>query len=204
MAGQMDTPDQRKIISAMYLDIINGDIHTRHQYIPELISHAATLLKHERIEPHIRPIAIFRTRLHTAISMILHNTHPLPSWDTRREAEILKLEMYFKRFVIKIDDDVADEIGIEQITVLADIEAIEYCRNICYTASADYSSMMAGNPEGMTNATNKYAYVMNILTEMLWRYRSVNISESDYSRVAAAAQRRMDTVREDAKKVEKK
>ncbi len=189
----MDTPKLRRLIGAMYLDIITGDVHIRNQYMSTMLTHVAVCLRMEKLEPRQPAIERFRTRLHNTVSMILHNNHPLPIAETKREEEIHQLMKYFDKFVIKIDKTVADPVGIDQIEVIESIETIELCRNVCYSASADYSEAMTGNKEGLTNASNKFAYVINLVTPIIYRYNMVDISESDYANAAKIAAVRMAT-----------
>ena len=192
----METPKLVKLIGAMYLDIITGDVHIRNQYMNTMLTHVSVYLRISKLEPRQSAIEKFRTRLHTTISMILHNNHPMPAYDTKREVEIKKLEEYFNRFIIKIDTNVADQTGIEQIGVIEDIETLEYCRNICYSASSDYSDAMSGKPSGLTDSSNKFAYIINLVTPILYRYNMVDISESDFARAAQVAAKRLDAARE--------
>jgi hypothetical protein len=191
-----DTPNLRKLISLAYLDLISGDVHARHQFISPCMTHMSIFLRTEMIEPNLSPIAKFRTRLHQTVSMILHNNHPLPAWDTKREPEIKILENYFDRFVIKIDEKVADEKGIEQIEALADMETLEYCRNIAYSAAQDYSLALAGNPEGLSMASNKYSYILDKIIPIMFTYRILDISEADYANAARSAAARIESERE--------
>jgi hypothetical protein len=190
----MDTPKLKKLISAMYLDLITGDVHIRNQYLNTFLTHVTVYLKISFLEPRQPAIERFRSRLHNAVSMILHNNHPLPAANTRRESEIQKLLQYFDRFVIRVDENVADQMGIQQIGIIEDIETIEYCRNVCYSATSDYSSAMAGNPLGLTDASNKIAFIMNLMTPIIYRYSIVDISESDYANAAKAAAKRLETI----------
>ena len=186
-----DTLKINGLISAMYLDIITGDVHIKNQYTIVLLSHVATYLRNDKLEKYRTPIERFRSRLHNAISMILHNYHQLPAYDTRRETEIKKLEQYFDTFVIKIDNAVADPVGIEQIGIIEDIETLEYCMNVCYSASGDYAEAMSGITNGLTQASNKYAYVINEVTPILYRYNLVNITENNFAAAARIATQRL-------------
>lgn len=188
----METPKIRKLIGAMYLDIITGDVHIRHQYMNTMLTHIAVLIRMEHLEPRQPALEKFRTRLHNTVNTILHNNHPLPVADTKRESEIAYLMRYFDKFVIKIGEKVADDTGLLQMGVLEDIEMIEYCRNVCYSASADYSSALAGNPEGLTSASNKLAYIINSVTPIIYRYKMVDISESDFTNAARVAAQRIE------------
>lgn len=192
----MDSAKLKKIISLMFLEVITGDVHVRNQYMNTLLTHVSICLKMENLEPNQKAISKFRTRLHNTIVSILHNNYPLPASDATREDEIKKLVAYFDRFVIKIDESVADDAGVEQMGVLEDIESLEYARNICYSASSDYSAAMSGIPSGLTDATNKFAYIINIITPIIYRYGMVEISESDFSNAAKIAQRRVEQSRE--------
>jgi hypothetical protein len=188
----MDTPKLKRIVSLMYLDIITGDVHIRAQYTNTLITNMAVYLRQSELEPRQAPIARFRTRLHNTISVVLHNYHTLPAWDTEREIEIRKLENYFAKFVIKVDEKVADPEGLKQIGILEDIETLEYARNVSYSAAEDYSQALAGNPEGLTHASNKFAYILNLITPVLYRYEVVNIDENDYANAARVAAKRIE------------
>ena len=180
----------------MFLEIITGDVHVRNQYMNTLLTHVSIYLKMEKLEPRQPAIEKFRSRLHSTIKTILDNNHPLPVSDTNREIEIRKLMKYFERFVIKIDETVADEKGLDQLEVIESIESLEYARNICYSASSDYSSAMSGVPAGLTNASNKFAYIINLVTPIIYRYNMVEISENDYSNAAKAAAKRIESSRE--------
>ena len=192
----METPKLKKLASAMYLDLITGDVHIRNQYLNTFLTHVTVYIKMTYLEPKQPAIITFRTRLHNAVSMILHNNHPLPLADTNRETEIRKLERYFDKFVIKIDENVADEVGLEQMGLIEDMETIEYCRNICYSATADYSTAMSGNPMGLTDASNKIAFIMNLMTPIVYRYAMVDISEADFANAARAAAKRIESTTE--------
>jgi hypothetical protein len=192
----MDSIKMKRLISMMYLDIITGDVHVHNQYMNTVITQIVVNIRRERLEPRQPAIEKFRSRLHNTVSMILHNNHPLPAADTARETEIKKLLDYFDGFVIKIDAKVADEKGLDQIGLLEDIETLEYARNICYSASTDYSNFMAGIPQGLTDASNKYAFVINLITPIIYKYDMVDISESDFTNAAKLASKRLDTVRE--------
>lgn len=177
----------------MYLDVITGDVHTRNQYMNTFLTHVSIYLRMQKLEPKQPSIEKFRSRLHNTVSMILHNNHPLPIADSNREQEIKNLLAYFDKFVIKVDSNIADPIGIEQIGVIEDIETLEYARNICYSASDDYSRAMAGIPSGLTEASNKYAYIINLVTPILYRYDMAELSRADYNKgVMAAAEKRME------------
>ncbi len=183
----------KDLLSAMYLDVITGDVHTRNQYMNTFLTHVSIYLRMQKLEPKQPAIEKFRSRLHNTVSMILHNNHPLPLADSKREQDIKSLLVYFDKFVITVDESVADTIGIDQIGVIEDIETLEYARNICYSASEDYSSAMAGIPNGLTNATNKYAYIINLVTPILYRYDMAELSRADYNKgVMAAAEKRME------------
>jgi hypothetical protein len=187
----METPKLKKLVGAMYLDILTGDVHIRNQYMSTMLTHVAVSLRMEKLEPKQPAIEKFRTRLHNTVSMILHNNHPLPIADTTREDEIRKLQKYFDKFIIKIDASVTDDIGIDQIGVIEAIETLEYCRNICYVATGNYSDAMTGNKEGLTMAANSYAYIINEVTPIIYRYNMIDITESDYANAARIAAARL-------------
>lgn len=180
----------------MFLDVITGDIHIRNQYMNTMLTLVSIQLRTEKLEPRQPAIERFRTRLHNTVSHILHNNHPLPIADTKREVEIKRLVDYFDKFVIKVDASIADTIGIEQIGIIEDIEALEYARNICYSATGDYSSAMSGVPAGLTEASNKFAYIINLITPVIYRYNMVEISETDYANAARIAAKRIEAKRE--------
>jgi hypothetical protein len=187
----------KRLISMMYLDIITGDVHVHNQYMNTMITQIVVNIRREKLEPRQPAVEKFRTRLHNTVSMILHNNHPLPAADVTREIEIKKLLDYFDRFVIKIDGAiVADERGLDQIGLLEDIETLEYARNICYSASTDYSNFMAGVPQGLTDASNKYAFVINLITPIIYKYDMVDISEQDFTNAARLAAKRLESARE--------
>ena len=192
----MSAMNVNKIISLIYLDIITGDVHTHNQYMNTMITQVVTHIRREKLEPRQPAVEKFRTRLHNTISMILHNNHPLPAADDKRESEIKKLLDYFDKFVIKVDEKVADPVGLDQIGLLEDIETLEYARNVCYSASADYSNFMSGVPQGLTDASNKYAFVINLITPIIYKYELVDISEQDFTNAARLAAKRLDSARE--------
>jgi hypothetical protein len=186
-----DSLKLKDLLSAMYLDVITGDVHVRNQYMNTFLTHVSIYLRMSKLEPRQPAIEKFRTRLHNTVSTILHNNHPLPAANTDREQEIQKLMEYFDRFVIKVDGKVADNVGLEQIGIIEDIETLEYARNICYSASEDYSAAMSGNPAGLTGASNKFAYIINIVTPILYRYEMAELSKAEYTKgVMAAALKR--------------
>jgi hypothetical protein len=45
----------------------------------------------------------------------------------------------------------------------------------------------------LTNASNKFAYVINLVTPIIYRYNMVDISESDYANAAKIAAARIAT-----------
>jgi hypothetical protein len=186
---------QKKLIGTLYLEVITGDIHIKNQYISTLITHISVCLKTEKLLQNQKPIEIFRTRLHNAVSMILHNNFPLPAYDEKRESEILKAEKLFEKYMIRIDCEKIDPPTIEQIGILEDIETLEYCKNICYVASADYSSCLTGAKEGLTDVSNKYAVVINYITPIVYRYNMIDISDVEFANAARVAQKRADLER---------
>jgi hypothetical protein len=189
----------QKIVSVMYLDIITGDVHVHNQYMNTMITQVVTHIRREKLEPRQPAVERFRSRLHNTVSMILHNTHPLPAIEDKRESEIKKLVAYFDKFIIKVDEKVADPVGLDQIGLLENIETLEYARNICYSASADYSNFMSGLPEGLTQASNKYAFVINLITPIIYKYDLVEISETDFTNAARLAAKRLESAREVSK-----
>ena len=84
----------KDLLSAMYLDVITGDVHTRNQYMSTFITHVSIYLRMQKLEPRQPAIEKFRSRLHNAVSMILHNNHPLPLEDSKREQDINILLAY--------------------------------------------------------------------------------------------------------------
>lgn len=194
----MDALSLKKLISLAYLDLFSGDVHIRHQFTIPCITHMSLFLRMEKIEPNMRPVMKFRTRLHNSIHMILQNNYPLPVWDTTRDEEIRKLEKYFDRFVIKIDEKVADPVGVEQVGVLEDIETLEYCLNVAFSAGGDYSQALAGNPQALTEASNKYAYVLTKIIPIMHWNKMLDISSTDFENAAKAANARIEAERKRA------
>ena len=192
----MDIPKLKNLISVMYLDVITGDVHTRNLYMNTLLTHISICLRAEKLDPKQHALERFRTHLHNSIVMIIRNNHPLPMWDTTREQEIKKLEQYFNRFVIKVDPVVADEKGVVDMGVIEDIETLEYSRNVCYSASADYSNALTGHAPGLTDASNKFAYIINLVTPIIYRYNMVDISATDFSKAAAFSMKRIESQKE--------
>jgi hypothetical protein len=186
----IDTTKQKKLIGSIYLEVITGDIHIKNQYINTLVTHISVCLKTEKLSQNQHPIEIFRTRLHNAISMILRNNFPLPLHDETRESEIQKMEKLVEKYVIRIDTSKIDPQSIEQIGIIEDIETLEYCRNICYVAAADYASSLTGSRDGLTDATNKYSVVINMITPIVYRYNMVEISDVEFSNAARVAAKR--------------
>jgi hypothetical protein len=184
-----------KLISLTYLDIINGDIHTRSLYMTTLLSHVETFMLQNKVNTLLPATIRFRTKLHNAVYYILENNHPLPVVMPEREEDIRKYQMYFDKFVFKIDTEHATEEDIEQVQILEDIEAISYCMNVCMSATADYSDSLSGRPEGLTNASNKYALVIRIITPILYRNKIIDITENEMVNAAAAGMRKIESAR---------
>ena len=184
------------LIAAIYLDVITGDIHTKNQYMNALITHISIYLRMMKLEPNQSTIQKFRTRLHNTISHVLHNNHPLPLADTKREEDIKRLMVYFDNYVIKIDEKVADEKGVEQIGILEDIEALELAMNLCYSAASDYSNAMSGVPIGLTDVSNKYSYIINLITPIVYRYDMVAITSDRFTNAALIQSRRVEKPKE--------
>jgi hypothetical protein len=195
--------DVKKTVSALFLDILGGDVHIRQQFLNVLISYIVTYIKKEKLEPNQSSVVRFRTSLHNTIYTVMRNTHPLPLADAKRENEIKKLVDYFDKFVIKIDEHVADHKGVEQIGIIEDIESLEYARNLCYSAAADYSDSLAGKPEGLTNLSIKQAMIIDALIPIMDNYHLIDFSEADYTRaVSMAANRAESRAKESAAKRE--
>jgi hypothetical protein len=184
-----------KILSLMFLDIITGDVHIHKQSLNIMITMVADRLRSEKLDKDLAPIAKFRTRLHLTVSHILHNTYPLPIENVNREADIKRFLDYFDKFCIKIDEKLADEKGLEQIKLIEDIEALELARNLCYSATGDYSDALSGKPSGYTDASNKYVYALDLVIPIINHYNLVDISESDYANAARAAAKRSESTR---------
>jgi hypothetical protein len=195
--------DVKKTVTALFLDIVGGDVHVRQQFMNILISYVVMHIKKEKLEPNQSSVARFRTRLHDTVYAIMKNTHPLPLADSNREKDIENLMKYFDKYVIRVDESVADDKGLEQIAIMKDIEQLEYARNMCYSASADYSESLAGKPDGLTNASIKQAMVIDILIPIVDQYHLVDFNESDFTRaVSMGASRAESRARESAAKRE--
>lgn len=191
----MDRQKMSDLIAAIYLDVITGDVHTKNQYMNTLITHISVYLRIMKLEPNQSPIMRFRTRLHNTISHILHNNHPLPIADSNREVDIRKLMAYFDIWVIRIDDKLADAAGVEQIGLLEDIEALELAMNLCYSAASDYSNAMSGVPLGLTDVSNKYSYIINLITPIVYRYDMISITSDKYANAALLSAKRIEPKR---------
>ena len=192
----MDKDKMGDLIAAMYLDVITGDIHTKNQYMNTLITHISIYLRIAKLERNQSSIMKFRSRLHNTISHVLHNNHPLPLADTKREEDIKRLMVYFDNYVIKIDEHVADDVGVEQIGFLEDVEALELAMNLCYSAASDYSNAMSGVPIGLTDASNKYSYIINLITPIIYRYDMAIITAEKHSHAAMIASKRIEKSKE--------
>lgn len=186
----VDTSKQKKLIGSIYLEVITGDIHIKNQYINTLVTHISVCLKTDKLSQNQRPVEVFRTRLHNGISMILHNNYPLPLHDETRESEIQRMQKLVEKYVIRIDASKIDQPSIDQMGIIEDIETLEYCRNICYVAASDYASSLTGSPDGLTDATNKYSVVINMITPIIYRYNMVEISDVEFSNAARVAAKR--------------
>jgi len=185
--------DVKKSISALFPEIIGGDTHVRQQFLNILISYVVTYIKREKLEPNQSSISRFRTRLHETIQAVMRNTHPLPLVDSSREKDIQRLMEYFDKYVITVDASVADEQGLMQVGILRDIEQLENARNICYSASADYSDSLAGKPDGLTNLTIKQAMVIDILIPIIDQYHLVDYGSPDFTRSVSMAANRAES-----------
>jgi hypothetical protein len=184
-----------KIISSMYLDVVHGDIHIRSLYMSTMLSHVEAFMMQTKVKSILPATVRFRTRLHNAVFYILQNNHPLPVIMPEREDEIRKYQMYFDKYVFKIDTQHPTEDDIEQIQLLEDIEAINYCRNVCYSAAADYSDSLSERPEGLTNASNKYSLVLNIMIPILYRNKIIDITETEFTNAAAAGLKKIENAK---------
>ena len=184
--------DLKGIISLMYLEVITGDVHIRNQYMNTLITQVVTFLRMSKLHPRQTSIERFRTMLHNTVQMILRNYHPMNVSDPKREPEILAMVKFFDMHAIRIDEKVADVTGLDQMQLIEDIESLEYARNVCYAASTDYSNFMASLPQGLTEATNKYAYIVSLLTPIIYRYEMVDITDSAYRNAAMLATKLME------------
>lgn len=191
----MDEIRLTKLIGMMYIDVLTGDVHIRNQYMNVLITHVSVYLL-KKIDARRSNIAKFRTLLHNTITMVLSNIHDFPQVVPEKPIDIAKAQSYFDKFVIKIDEKVADNIGLEEIALVNAIETLEYCRSICYSASSDYSMSLAESPDGLTSAANKFAYIISLITPIIYRYNIVDISESDYAKSALAATARLNKPKE--------
>ncbi len=194
-----DYVQNSQIIASLYLEIIHGDVHIRNQYMNTMLSKIALFIRREKLEPNITNIVRFRTSLHDTINMILHNNFPLPSYHELREKEIANYMEYFDNFIIKIDNSVADQKGVAEIEILHDIETLEYCMNICYSATQDYAVSLSSrssdsgesNIHGLASAMNKFAFILNLVEPIIDRYNIVQFDMRTYESGAKAAMMRM-------------
>ena len=205
----MDQISNEQLITAIYLEIIHGDVHIRNQYMNTLLSKISLYVRREKLEPNLPNIIKFRTSLHNAILMILHNNFPLPAYSELREKEIKNYMEYFDTFAIRIDDSVADPKGIEEIGILEDIETLEYCMNICYSATQDYAVSLSKSPgggeqsnvQGLASAMNKFSYILNLIEPILDRYKMVQFDMKAFDSGAKAAMARIEQERSKQKAV---
>ena len=164
-----------------------------------LLSKIALFVRREKLEPNLPNIVRFRTSLHNTINMILHNNFPLPAYHELREKEIQNYMQYFDNFVIRIDNKVADDVGVLEIGILNDIETLEYCMNICYSATQDYAISLSSkssdsgesNIQGLASAMNKFAYILNLIEPIIDRYDVVQFDIRAFEGGAKAAMMRM-------------
>ena len=111
--------------------------------------------------------------------------------DIERAQEDFFLEI--KKNIQHAEYDKEVEAGMLQL--IEDIEAINYCRNVCYSAAADYSDSLSERPEGLTNASNKYALVLNIMIPILYRNKIIDITETEFNNAAAAGLKKIENAK---------
>jgi hypothetical protein len=174
-----------QLIAYFYTECSMGDVHTKNQFLPILLTNIELALR-EKIRPLEPAVSRVRTRLHVAVEMMLSNNHPLPAWDTKREDDIKLLMNYFDKFAVRINGDVSPQTETV-IDLIADVESICFCMNGAFNASEDYSRSLCGDPAGLTRASNKYGYLLSIITPILYRWNLLNINVNDMKQAALNA-----------------
>jgi hypothetical protein len=184
-----------KVLSALWLDVLVGNVDVRNQFMSVLIAQIKERLRADKLNPVVPAVVRFRTSLHKAIDAVIRNytMGKLPLADTRREKEIAMLEKYFERFVIKVDAAIADPATVEQMELIEAMETLEHCQNLAYAAGEQYAKALTGDREGFAISFNAMNMIIHELTPIVYRYNMVEISESDYSNAARAAAKRMES-----------
>ena len=63
-------------------------------------------------------------------------------------------------------------------------------------AAKRFGKPVDGHAPGLTDASNKFAYIINLVTPIIYRYNMVDISATDFSKAAAFSMKRIESQKE--------
>lgn len=179
----------KKLIGAMVLTILVGNLDVRVQYTGIVITNLERWINNEKITKDATAIQNVRMNLINAFNSIVQaneNERKIRRRRHRDDREIREIGEQFKRSCIVLDasyDNQRAVIGTQCVKELADLRL---ARDYFYNATENYSVWLAGNPTGFTNATMMIDKAIKIVFDVCTGNNLIDIDENSF-RVAVAA-----------------
>lgn len=174
----MDDEKFKKLIAAIGLTIITGDVGVRVQYIGIMITHLEHWLVNEKIAKDRDAILSVRRNLLSAfnhiVSVSAHN-------NKTKEDKIQEIRDYFLRgHAIVLDPSWGSPRAVYGSQCLAELEALRVARQVYVGAVASYSDACRGMSSGLTEATTACDHCIKIILDICYDNDLLDISEKEF------------------------
>ena len=178
----MDDEKFKKLIAAIGLTIITGDVGVRIQYIGIMITHLEHWIQTEKIAKDHDVILSVRRNLMNAfnyivsVSAINHST---------KEDRVKEIRDYFRNHAIVLDQSWGSPRAVYGSQSLAEMEALKMARQVYIGAVNSYSDACKGMSAGLTEATVACDHCIKIILDICYDNDLLDIGAKEFEKSAS-------------------
>jgi len=179
----MDDEKFKRLIAAIGLTIITGDVGVRIQYLGIMITHLEHWIQNEKIAKDRDAILSVRRNLMNAFNYIVSvSAHS----NKTKEEKIQEIRDHFIRGpAIVLDQSWGSPRAVYGAQCLAELESLRLARQVYVGAVGSYSDACRGMSSGLTDATNACDNCIKLVLDVCYDNDLLDIGEKEFMKSAA-------------------
>jgi hypothetical protein len=180
----MEPEKFKKLVTAMMLTVMSGNIDVRIRYLGDLIDHLSYYVRTEKLEKGRPEILNTRQKLMDTFNFILHQN--IAKFKLNPQ-QLRKIQEDFKNHYIILDYTWHTPQAEYGTQVLREMEGLSLAKQHYYRAVAAHSEYLSGSTVGLTNATGEAANAMRIIMQVCYDNDLLEITENEWRKSVSSS-----------------
>jgi len=180
----------KKLIGAMVLTVLSGNLDVRVQYTGIVITNIERWIMNEKVTKDATAIQNVRMNLINTFNSIVQYQANIKvragniKWEDDNKVRAIREQ--FKESCIVLDKSYDNQRAVIGTQCIKEMESLRVARDYFYGAAQAYSEFLSGSPSGFTNATTLIDKAIQIIFGVCSDNSLIDIDENSF-RVAVAA-----------------